>query len=100
MSDKQPAEFGENGAVVNAPHMTPARRDSYSGIQSDTQDNLVVYKWWAHMPGVFVTVIGTMSISRFDENISMGWRLGLFAIVVLMSAALGIWIPKLPGARK
>ncbi len=71
MSDKQPAEFGENGAVVNTPHMTPARRDSYSGIQSDTQDNLVEYKWWAHMPGVFVTVIGTMSISRFDENISI-----------------------------
>ncbi|MEO1660650.1 MAG: hypothetical protein AAFR51_06660 [Pseudomonadota bacterium] len=100
MTAKQPAEFGENGTVINTPDMTPARKDSYSGINSDDQNEVIEFKWWSFVPAIALSMIGPKVINHFADEVSTTWRLGLYGVVLLISAAITYWLLQQPGARK
>jgi len=93
MREKQSAEFGENGAVLNSDDMTPERRAAYAGEVSSATGKIDI-PWWVALPGlivVFASVKVFNELAPAKSRIEYWVALAGFIFVMWLSACIITW---------
>ncbi|MEO1323200.1 MAG: hypothetical protein AAFV59_09365 [Pseudomonadota bacterium] len=87
MDKSWPAEFGENGAVINHPSMTPERRKTYAGFYAaDESHPDLDTPWWIAVPSIAFWVFGPNLLNWF-EDLWTGWLYWVACAVFVLSGA-------------